>query len=135
MTMEKSGSKKKRNKPGFTVASGKHTLSSNELLHCFLSRFHEFDFLLFHRMRAQPKASSSVGALEPLKGIDADIFRCGLEDVQAPRLLHVRCAQAEAELFAASCERSQVWSPIHEDDTRLQVSGKSISEGEQDSVR
>ncbi|XP_024517983.1 pentatricopeptide repeat-containing protein At2g03880, mitochondrial-like [Selaginella moellendorffii] len=47
---------------------------------------------LFHRMRAQGyktdaptfvaalKASSSVGALEPLKGIQADISRCGLED-------------------------------------------------------
>ncbi|XP_024518017.1 pentatricopeptide repeat-containing protein At5g27110-like [Selaginella moellendorffii] len=52
----------------------------------------ELSLQLFHRMRAQGyktdaptfvaalKASSSVGALEPLKGIHADISRCGLED-------------------------------------------------------
>ncbi|XP_024517981.1 putative pentatricopeptide repeat-containing protein At1g68930 [Selaginella moellendorffii] len=52
----------------------------------------ELSLQLFHRMRAQGyrpdaptfvaalKGSSSVGALEPLQGIHADISRCGLED-------------------------------------------------------
>ncbi|XP_024539658.1 pentatricopeptide repeat-containing protein At3g05340-like [Selaginella moellendorffii] len=52
----------------------------------------ELSLQLFHQMRAQGyktdaptfvaalKGSSSVGALEPLKGIHADISRCGLED-------------------------------------------------------
>ncbi|XP_024539657.1 pentatricopeptide repeat-containing protein At4g33170-like [Selaginella moellendorffii] len=52
----------------------------------------ELSLQLFHQMRAQGyktdaptfvaalKASSSVGALEPLQGIHADISRCGLED-------------------------------------------------------